>query len=434
MRALAAALLLLLATSMPVGAARPDFCAAHPSHQLCAKPRPTPTVAPTPTPTASPIATPSPTVTPTLAPTPTVAPTPKPTIAPTPEPPADPIVEGVFEDAGLVDAAAFDAMITDLRAHGLGSAMFTNGRLVDKLPLADVSDRRNFPVYSSWMMGDLYDQWWNRTDSPDITEARRVIGPMVDQLRVHPSIRGYNLIDDATPDRNELMRLAVQVFREQDPAHPASPMMVEGDFGQQVFDYTGPGAFLTYDYPADETTTACSWPDHWIGELRYTTRTKPASVPLWLVLQTHKTIFGSVGSRLREPTVEEVRLQNWIAVGEGARGIWWFIYSSQQGWTGLHDNPPLYAEVGANAARTTALPRLTKQADAVSAGTNYASTMTDANGTRYVVAANTSCSARNVTLTSTLSGRLADVESGQTYDFGQSIPFRGGDGRIFRVG
>jgi hypothetical protein len=38
-----------------------------------------------------------------------------------------------------------------------------------------------------------------------------------------------------------------------------------------------------------------------------------------------------------------------------------------------------------------------------------------------------------VTLTSpSLSGRLLDVETGQTFTFGQRIPFRGGDGRIFR--
>ena len=284
------------------------------------------------------------------------------------------------------------------------------------------------------MMGDLYTQWWDRAAaSTSIDAARQIIGPMVDRLKVHPSIRGYNLIDDATPDKNELMRLAVQVFRERDPGRPASPMMVEKDLGQQVFDYVRPDAFLTYNYPADVTTTACSWARTFIDELRYTTRTKPASVPLWLVLQTHRTTFGTADSRLRYPAAEEARLQNWIALGEGAQGIWWFIYSSQQGWLGLRDQPILYAEVSDLARRTTALPRFTKQADQVFAGADYASTMVDSNGERYVVAANTSCGARDVTLTSpSLSGRLLDVETGQTFAFGQRIPFRGGDGRIFR--
>ena len=254
---------------------------------------------------------------------------------------------------------------------------------------------------------------------------------MVDQLKVHPSIRGYNLIDDARPDKNELMRLAVQVFRERDPGRPASPMMVEGDLGRQVFDYVQPDAFLTYNYPAVRPRHLAHGGETFVNEIRYTTQTKPSSVPLWLVLQTHRCAVRTA-TKLRYPTVEEVRLQNWIALGEGAQGIWWFIYSSQQGWLGSRDQPVLYAEVADNARRTTALPRFTKQADQVFAGPNYASTMTDSNGARYVVAANTSCAARNVTLTSTLSGRLLDVETGETFAFGQSIPFRGGDGRIFR--
>ena len=108
--------------------------------------------------------------------------------------------------------------------------------------------------------------------------------------------------------------------------------------------------------------------------------TKPSAVPLWLVLQTHRKAWGPVATTLREPSVEEVRLQNWIALGEGARGIWWFIYSSQQGWVGLRDQPVLYAEVGDLAQRTTALPRLSKQVDQIFAGPDYASTMTDSNG------------------------------------------------------
>jgi hypothetical protein len=376
-----------------------------------------------------------PLVQPSAQPVPEADPTLTPTSMPLPAAPSGiPIAYGVFEDAGMVGSpSAMEAMITDLRSHGIGSVMFTNGFLRHQLPLADVSDARNFPVFASWMMGDLQERWWNLAATPNIATARQVIGPMVDELKVHPSIRGYNLVDDATPDKNELMRLAVQVFRERDPARPASPMMVENDLGQLVFDYVRPDAFLTYNYPADETTTPCSWARTFVDEIRYTTRTKAASVPLWLVLQTHRTTFGPVGTKLRYPSAEEVRLQNWIALGEGAQGIWWFIYSSQQGWLGLRDQPALYTEVGDLARRTTALPRFTKQVDQVSAGADYASTLTDSTGARYVVIANTSCAARDVTLTtSSLSGRLLDVESGQTFAFDEPIPIRGGDGRVFR--
>jgi hypothetical protein len=326
-----------------------------------------------------------------------------------------------------------DAMITDLRAHNLSSVLFTNGHVQYQSALADVADRRGFSIYSSWLMGELYRRWYPSTVPATIEKAREIIGPLVDQLRTHPSIRGYNLLDDATSRYNDKLRLAVQVIRERDPLRPASPMMVEGTEGPAVFDYVRPDAFLTYNYPADESNTSCSWTSRWVSEIRATTSSKPAAVPLWIVLQTHQTTFGPVGTKLRYPSVAEVRLQNWLAVGEGAKGIWWFIYSSQQGWLGLRDQPGLYAEVADNARRVSALPRFTKQADQASAGTNYASTMTDTNGATYVLAANTSCTARTVTLTSsTLTGRLLDVETGEMFAFGQAIPFRGGDGRMFR--
>src|SRR5690606_15630958 len=73
---------------------------------------------------------------------------------------------------------------------------------------------------------------------------------------------------------------------------------------------------------------------------------------LWVVLQTHSTRSSPQDpdpTVLREPTVEEVRLQHWLAIGEGAKGIYWFIYSTLPGqnWRGLQDNPTLFNEVTA---------------------------------------------------------------------------------------
>src|SRR5690606_2577706 len=90
--------------------------------------------------------------------------------------------------------------------------------------------------------------------------------------------------------------------------------------------------------------------------IRQMTRNKPANDPLYVVLQTHNVGDGSWGmSQLRVPTIPEIRGQHWIAIGEGAEGIFWFIYSSQQGWTGLKDSPTLMAEISSLAQRTNPL-------------------------------------------------------------------------------
>jgi hypothetical protein len=178
------------------------------------------------------------------------------------------------------------------------------------------------------------------------------------------------------------------------------------------------------------------------GYTRLVAKTKPAATPLWMILQTHS--FGTGGAlSLRAPSAAEVRMQHWLAIGEGATGIFWFIYSSQQGWLGLVDNPPLYQEVAALAQRVKPLRSLLlslhKGEDrfTIAGGTNpYISTLTSSDGKQsYAVAVNRDCQApQKLTINSPLlKGRLRDLESGQIYAQGQPIMLQPGDGRIFEI-
>ena len=69
---------------------------------------------------------------------------------------------------------------------------------------------------------------------------------------------------------------------------------------------------------------------------------RPSGVPLWIVGQTHGADFFG----LREPSREEVRDRYRLARNAGATGMFWFVYTSQQGWRGLKDNPDLLDEIG----------------------------------------------------------------------------------------
>jgi hypothetical protein len=209
--------------------------------------------------------------------------------------------------------------------------------------------------------------------------------------------------------------------------------------GRDVYSATDGDAFLFYDYPARINTAPCSWTTSWVNELRLTRSTKPAHVPIWQVLQAHSTQTGpndSDISHLRYPTVEEMRLQTWIALGEGAKGLWWFTYTSgAQPWIGLRDNPTLYPEVSDLGRRLAPLKGtlvgLAKQADAYTALGGYSATLSGGSGT-YVVLANTSCSSADLVVSGPGSG-LRDLETGVTYQIGSGIPLRGGDGGLFAV-
>jgi hypothetical protein len=259
-------------------------------------------------------------------------------------------------------------------------------------------------------------------------------------MKTHSSIIGYNLDDDAVTSRNSKYALAEQAVRERD-IHPSSPMLTRGGGGRDVYSGTQGDVFLFYSYPARNQTAACSWADTWVVELRVTKSTKPAGVPVWQLVQAHSTVTGPGDpdlSHLRYPTVEEMRLQTWIGLGEDADGIFWFQYGNlghEDEWIGLKDNPTLYNEVSdlgrrLNPSIRALIGSLTKISDAYSATGAYTSTMTG-NG-KYVILANKSCSGASYVVNGAYSS-LVDVETGSTYNQGTPIPLRGGDGVLLQV-
>jgi hypothetical protein len=138
-----------------------------------------------------------------------------------------------------------------------------------------------------------------------------------------------------------------------------------------------------------------------------------------------------------------VRAQQWLAIGEGATGIFWFVYSSQQGWTGLVDNPILYPEVTQLAQRVGPLRSLLlglhKVEDKFTITGNknpYISTLANKDDQKlYVVAVNRDCENPQMLSisSSTRTGYLRDLESSQIYRMGEPIAFQPGDGRIFEL-
>jgi hypothetical protein len=187
-----------------------------------------------------------------------------------------------------------------------------------------------------------------------------------------------------------------------------------------------------------------------VSNMRHLRQLANQDVPLWVIVQAHGATQSKestpLGARpLREPTIEEARLQHWIAVGEGARGIFWFAYDTEQFWTGLRDNPALFSEITDLATRIRPLTNLLGQLRKVDGQFNvasvggvgsrpYASTLESSDGTLYVVIANRSCAPATLTITSpSARGQLRDLEHDVVYELGSPVSLGGGDGQIFEV-
>jgi hypothetical protein len=354
---------------------------------------------------------------------------------------------GVFEDGNIVagDKARFAAMLHDLKARGLDSVMFTNSSTDRDAGLLDVADELGAGVYMLPAF-DLNDSWWSSGVPADLATARRLAKPIVGRLGAHASFKGYIVRDEPGLDSLDKVALMTQAFRDLDPSRPATPILIGTDRVEPIFRAAQPQVLLIDVYPVGKSNPPCDFTMSGFGysDLDFVSYTRlvvgrpPTQAPLWMILQTHQFIDS-----LRQPTAAEVRAQHWMAIGEGAKGIFWFIYASQQGWVGLADNPPLFAEVARLAGRVAPLREtllgLHKTDDVFQsggAGQPYLSTLASADGTRrYAVAVNRDCkrSQKLAIAAPGLTGRLKDLETSRMYGLGAPITFTPGDGKIFEL-
>jgi hypothetical protein len=401
----------------------------------------------TATPTLSVSATTTATATPTLTGTPTADP---------PQPAGFPL--GLFDDSGIIAGSTsyFQTEINDLKSHHLDSVMITNGDVNGDGPILGVADQAGVNVY--WgPMAQLANDWWPTSVPANLTTAENVISPLVTAVAGHPSLKGTYLVDEPDLSLATKVALGVQAYHQLDPSRLVFPNLIGIDRVGPIFQASNPDVMLIDVYPfgstnpiGDFTMTGFGYTDlDMVSYIRTVASSKPVGTPLWIILQTHS--FGSPGTpfSLRTPTPAEVRAENWLALGEGAHGIFWFIYSSEQGWTGLKDNPTLFDVVSSLSQRVSPL-RATlaathKTTDAFTASyvptagtptptsTPYASTLTDGTNT-YVVVVNMDCiNGQNLSVSSSLTGSLQSLETGQTYSLGSPIFLNAGDGTIFKL-
>ncbi len=357
---------------------------------------------------------------------------------------------GVFQDGNLLggSAAAFQAMLEDLRRHHLDSVFFTNNVVTRDAPLLDVSDQLGVDVYFA-PVGELSHTWWPSRVAPSLDSARRAIAPIVDRVKTHRSLKGYAAVDEPSLADLRKVALMTRMLHDLDPARPVIPTLVGIDRVGPIFLAARPDVMLIDVYPVardnpigDFSMKGFGYPElDFVSYIRAVTLAKPADVPLWVILQTHGLDAGRFG--LREPIPAEVRAQHWLAIGEGATGIFWFIYGTEQGWTGLKDNPTLFDVVAELAARvrpirdTLVQLRPAAQRFTVNGGSvGYVSTLVRPDGeSTFAVVVNRDCARRQSLAIDApgLAGALRDLESGRSYPLRAPLSLAAGDGRVFEL-
>lgn len=351
--------------------------------------------------------------------------------------PAPQFPVGIFEDANIQesDINACAALFDDLLAHHFDTLQWTNASATHDQACLDAADQTDIKIYFNPSF-QLYPQWWNAEVTPDLDAAKNVARPIVDALSKHPSVVGYYIADELAQSSTIKFDLMVQAFHALDPTRPVlASHNVTASWWEDMEVSAKPDLWQAFAYTITPSSPDCSWADELDSRLARFTRSKPSDTDFWMILQTH----GAQAFDLRAPTPEELRLQQWISIGRGAHGIIWFIYSTQQGWIGLHDNATLYPEASHLAERLRALaPTLQTTHPATNIftlhGSGYVYTLQDAPGVRYAVVASSQCDGKqSVNLTSSYQGTLKNLETGEEVRQGQAFTLAPGDGAVFKL-
>lgn len=261
---------------------------------------------------------------------------------------------GVFVDGNSVGnklgpRPGMETMCQGLLEHGFDTVFFCNQILARDEPLLDIPDRLGIKVVAA--LSDLNQSWFAEGVPADELTAENAVRPLVEKLKEHPSVAGYYTADEPSLHLKDKLVTISRIIESLDPSRPSMACYVGIDRVEPLYAAVQSRVFLIDVYPCgyqnapgDFTLTGFGYPDlDFVSYIRKVIRHKPPQVPLWIILQTH----GFLKS-LRAPSPAEVRLQTWLALAEGAQGLIYFSYHTQQGWIGLVDEnlapTPLYEE------------------------------------------------------------------------------------------
>jgi hypothetical protein len=272
---------------------------------------------------------------------------------------------GVIEDGNILrsNTKRFEPILQNLTARGFDSVLTVNNFSRRDAPLLDVADQYRFNMY---MMpaGDWNKTWWRASIPNDLPTARSAAQPVVDNWRGHPSLKGYVLKDEPSLVHVPKLQTIASTLRQLDPGTPLLAPLVSLDRVEPIHAAVGFDVMLIDVYPFGRNNPPCDMrltgfgyqQTDFVSYIRAVTRNRSPETPLWIILQTHALKNNRFS--LRQPLPSELRMQQWLALGEGATGIFWFIYSTQQSWIGLADAPELFGEVTAQNRRLLPLREL----------------------------------------------------------------------------
>ena len=325
---------------------------------------------------------------------------------------------GAFRNDLIPDEPAIAAKddrrdFADMAAHGINAAVVPNTQPNHHKALLDAAAANHVKLIVELDRegGELGQMVRGSLPCTDET-IRSTFDTKLKPIMRHPALLGVQLIDEPTTDTYQRYAKISSALESYAPKlMPFSCLIGNGPVdsfckttkssvvafdcypfgvGNKIGD---PAPLLGYDGVAN---AAC------VAAAKYGT-------PVWAVIQVH-----SITNGLRFPTPAEARCMSYVALANGSKGIWWFLYQTEY-WNkersefmgGLVDGDfkpnPCLAEVGKLTAEISKLSpillRLNIATDVPVKADTIAHVLKDSDGHIYVFAVNTdTLSSRKITV------------------------------------
>lgn len=392
---------------------------------------------------------------------------------------------GVFVDANDTDQGGKTAtLVRTLQQNNLRYIMWTNCSpyFVDAINgQSAVIDNAAFggPVYhvysptgrlaagaATGLDGDWYlRDGVNQADADATTMTTAILAELPNKV----NMLGYNLGDDITTfswRAGSEVAPIVRAFRRADPTRFSSAVVVDNSVWALLPSDLEVG--ITYRYPCGRYTNNTDTAEgdfhrtgvfgagvDWVTSYRSMIANLPANARMWYIAQAHQNIDSPESqTQLRMPYPSEMGMQVWQAIGEGVKGIFFFLWGDNGGLTTGLGSVGSEARLAAlrrasdriNPTIRQKLIRSTKVTDifVASGGGNatypttyanaYIATLRQDNGRYLCVVCNHSASTASVTITGPgLTGRLVNLETGVATKLGGSVSLAAFDGAIYEL-
>ena len=182
-------------------------------------------------------------------------------------------------------------------------------------------------------------------------KAREVIQSYINAFDKYKSLYGYYVIDEPMVEDIKGIELVNGIFAELDPKRSVYACLIGHKRAKPIIRSVRLATYLIDIYPLhgiksmwgrtpEGDLSKSGWEKGSFGEVVSDYYGEAKGTPLWVVVQAfgHPEGFDAGKFTWREPTLGEIKLQVYEAIANGAKGIIFFVYQTEQNWIGLVDD------------------------------------------------------------------------------------------------